>query len=53
MKGFLSVDVDVSNLEINQCDVKPESGGGSVEVQAFHGTHKCHNETSEVRSKQK
>lgn len=48
MKGFLSVDVDVSGLEINQCDSGPEPGGPN-EITELKGTHKCHNDTSQVR----
>lgn len=41
-KGFLSLDIDVSNLEVNQC----EESESSNEVDILHGTHKCHNSTS-------
>lgn len=50
MKGFLSVDVDVSSLEVNQCDAGKEPVI-STEITALRGTHKCHNDTSECESK--
>ncbi|KAG5873772.1 hypothetical protein JTB14_019927 [Gonioctena quinquepunctata] len=46
LKGFLSLDVDVSYLEVNQCEVK----GNELlddEISVFHGSHKCHNSTTE------
>ena len=49
MKGFLSVDVDVSSLEVNQCDVGKEPVI-STEITALRGTHKCHNDTSQVKN---
>ncbi|XP_023313125.1 probable G-protein coupled receptor CG31760 [Anoplophora glabripennis] len=46
LKGFLSLDVDVSHLEVNQCEAK-SSKRFSNEISVFHGSHKCHNSTSE------
>lgn len=46
IKGFLSLDVDVSNLEVNQCETS--SINPFSEISVFHGTHKCHNVTSQV-----
>lgn len=47
MRAYLSLDVDVSNLEVNQCEADKPS---PHEIAAFHGTHKCHNDTSKVSS---
>ncbi|XP_074027570.1 probable G-protein coupled receptor CG31760 isoform X2 [Leptinotarsa decemlineata] len=44
LKGFLSLDVDVSHLEINQCEVKDNKRLDN-EISIFHGSHKCHNST--------
>lgn len=50
MKGYLSVDVDVSSLVVNQCDaVVPMQEPISVkQIAVFRGSHKCHNETTQV-----
>ena len=45
--GFLSFDVDVSQLDINQCDSPSVS---TLQLQTFGETHKCHSETSRVRN---
>ncbi|KAK6628221.1 hypothetical protein RUM43_002033 [Polyplax serrata] len=51
-KGFLSVDVDVSGLQINQCDQQPKyTVNSELEIEIFRGTHKCHNSTSECKSR--
>ncbi|XP_054266088.1 probable G-protein coupled receptor CG31760 [Macrosteles quadrilineatus] len=41
IKGLVSFDVDVSSLEVNQCD----HGHDSKQVHFFRGSHKCHNTT--------
>ena len=46
--GFLSFDVDVSRLDINQCD--SDLSVSASQLQTFKGTHKCHSETSQVRN---
>ena len=46
--GFLSFDVDVSRLDINQCD--SDLSVSAFQLQTFKGTHKCHSETSQVRN---
>jgi len=43
--GFLSFDVDVSRLDINQCD--SDLSVSASQLQTFKGTHKCHSETSQ------
>ncbi|KAK6628064.1 hypothetical protein RUM44_010546 [Polyplax serrata] len=51
-KGFLSVDVDVSGLQINQCDQQQKyTVNSELEIEIFRGTHKCHNSTSECKSR--
>jgi len=47
IKGFLSLDIDVSGLEVNQCDI---SSGPTLsnQIEVLRGTHKCHNDTTEV-----
>ncbi|PSN34177.1 putative G-protein coupled receptor [Blattella germanica] len=46
VKGFLSLDIDVSGLEVNQCDLN--SGPIlSNQILALRGTHKCHNDTTQ------
>lgn len=47
MKGFLSLDIDVSALEVNQCDL---SSGPKLsnQIEVLRGTHKCHNDTTQV-----
>ncbi|CAH0563492.1 unnamed protein product [Brassicogethes aeneus] len=48
LKGFLSLDVDVSHLEVNQCEGQERDKDRlGVEIIIFHGTHKCHNRTSQ------
>ena len=47
--GFLSFDVDVSRLDINQCDDSLTSKS-TLQLQTFKDTHKCHSETSQVRN---
>ncbi|XP_017783461.1 PREDICTED: probable G-protein coupled receptor CG31760 [Nicrophorus vespilloides] len=45
LKGFLSLDIDVSTLQINQCEPKADSPSLS-QIVVFHGSHKCDNVTS-------
>lgn len=47
LKRFLSLDVDVSTLEINQCE-NYEKPSSLNEITSFHGSHKCDNTTSKV-----
>ncbi|XP_075210452.1 putative G-protein coupled receptor CG31760 [Lycorma delicatula] len=49
-RGFLSLDVDISSLQVNQCDTLAENNqyaasAFSSQISVFHGTHKCHNST--------
>ncbi|XP_063365631.1 probable G-protein coupled receptor CG31760 isoform X1 [Cydia amplana] len=41
-EGVVSLDIDISNLEINQCEMPTNDN----QIYSFHGTHKCHNETT-------
>ncbi|XP_055376152.1 probable G-protein coupled receptor CG31760 isoform X2 [Condylostylus longicornis] len=67
LRGFISVDIDISNLRINQCeppaprilyrdfrissrfhlgfDIIDSNTEFSQDVEAFHGSHKCHRKT--------
>lgn len=47
LKGVVSLDIDISNLEINQCEIGNEEENDN-RIYSFHGTHKCPNETTFV-----
>ncbi|GLV34665.1 uncharacterized protein CBL_09145 [Carabus blaptoides fortunei] len=49
MKGYLSVDVDVSSLVVNQCDaaLPMQELISAKQIAVFRGSHKCHNETTQ------
>ncbi|KAF4522946.1 hypothetical protein B566_EDAN012641 [Ephemera danica] len=44
LTGLLSVDVDVSDLDVNQCP-----GSDQAALAAFLGTHKCHEASSTMK----
>ncbi|XP_034186218.1 putative G-protein coupled receptor CG31760 isoform X3 [Osmia lignaria lignaria] len=49
IREFLSVDIDISGLEVNQCDVSSQTSANealSNQIASFKGTHKCHNDTT-------
>lgn len=60
MRGFLSVDIDVSDLHINQCNLpitrfvpsrtNQLSNHDDVfnEIDVFHNSHKCHEDSMQV-----
>ena len=51
VREFLSVDIDISGLEINQCDassLNSENELLSNQIASFKGTHKCHINTTQV-----
>lgn len=61
IKGFLSIDIDISELHVNQCDKSQleeyyHARNSKLnhypdmlnQVEAFHGSHKCHNVSMEV-----
>lgn len=64
VRGYLSIDVDVSNLEINQCDNESyptknhnntsenkwtSATTSSNEFDLFYGSHKCHRMSMQVK----
>ncbi|KAG1665823.1 putative G-protein coupled receptor [Nymphon striatum] len=46
IRAIFSVDVDISNFDINQCDNYAEENNDNV-ITSFQGSHKCHNISSE------
>lgn len=51
VREFLSVDIDISGLEVNQCDPSPHSNENEIlsnQIASFKGTHKCHTDTTQV-----
>ena len=50
--GILTGDVDVSGLDINQCDLDLDEKVGQPastnQIRGFAASHKCHQETSKV-----
>ncbi|XP_076275307.1 putative G-protein coupled receptor CG31760 [Rhynchophorus ferrugineus] len=50
IKGFLSLDVDISHLEVDQCEAQIHSSSSNT-MTVFHGSHKCDNITSECLTK--
>ena len=51
LKGVISVDIDISNTDFNQCDLKEEDAShesNQNEAIPVYGTHKCNPETSMV-----
>ncbi|XP_046406708.1 probable G-protein coupled receptor CG31760 [Ischnura elegans] len=46
-RGFLGVDFDLSEYDVNQCDEAVFDPDNQLQVTAFLGTHKCHNDTSD------
>lgn len=51
VREFLSVDIDISGLEVNQCDAPLQSSENEIlsnQITSFKGTHKCHNDTTQV-----
>ncbi|KAG8238876.1 hypothetical protein J437_LFUL018658, partial [Ladona fulva] len=49
-KGFLGLDFNLTDLEVNQCDMRSKPNYDS-QLTAFLGTHKCHNKTSNCEFK--
>ncbi|XP_012340711.1 probable G-protein coupled receptor CG31760 isoform X7 [Apis florea] len=50
VREFLSVDIDISGLEVNQCDPSPHSNENEIlsnQIASFKGTHKCHTDTTQ------
>ncbi|XP_034935933.1 probable G-protein coupled receptor CG31760 isoform X2 [Chelonus insularis] len=54
VRDFLSVDIDISGLEVNQCDtpasLKPTEEYQKLldnQIASFRGSHKCHDDTTQ------
>ncbi|XP_029158629.1 probable G-protein coupled receptor CG31760 isoform X2 [Nylanderia fulva] len=53
VREFISIDIDISGLEVNQCDVSPQNRNDELEnlssnqIAFFRGTHKCHTDTTQ------
>ncbi|KMQ89182.1 putative g-protein coupled receptor [Lasius niger] len=53
IREFISIDIDISDLEINQCYESPQSRNdkldnlSSNQIAFFKGTHKCHIDTTQ------
>ncbi|XP_076662126.1 putative G-protein coupled receptor CG31760 isoform X3 [Halictus rubicundus] len=50
VREFLSVDLDISGLEVNQCEGSPQQNENEIlsnQIASFKGTHKCHNDTTQ------
>ena len=45
-RGMTTIDIALTNVDINQCD---KESGGQFQFEIFAGTHRCKNETTEVR----
>lgn len=41
-----TIDIALTNVDINQCD---KESGGQFQFEIFAGTHRCKNETTQVR----
>lgn len=47
--GFLAFDVNISHLDINQCNLDQQQGDEVSLSNYFSNTHKCHQNTSQVK----
>lgn len=45
-RGMTTIDIALTNVDINQCDKGSE---GKFQFEIFAGTHRCKNETTQVR----
>lgn len=52
IRDFLSVDIDISGLEVNQCDVDTSDDEKKLDnqIESFRGSHKCHDDTTQVNT---
>lgn len=60
MRGFLSIDIDISDLHINQCEMpRPAPARANQlsnydesfsEIDVFHNSNKCHEDSMQVRT---
>ena len=46
LRGMTTIDIALTNVDINQCD---RSSSGQFQFEIFAGTHRCKNETTQVR----
>ena len=44
-RGVVAADVDISHIDVNQCDMDDDNNTEDVFVNVFRGTHKCPNST--------
>lgn len=56
VREFISMDIDISGLEVNQCDTPPQSRDkletpSSNQITFFKSTHKCHTDTTQVNNR--
>lgn len=55
VREFISMDIDISKLEVNQCDAPSRGRSDELDVEVpasneiafFKGTHKCHTDTTQ------
>ncbi|XP_018309084.1 probable G-protein coupled receptor CG31760 isoform X4 [Mycetomoellerius zeteki] len=53
VREFISIDIDISGLEVNQCDTPTQNhndefeAASSNQIAFFKGTHKCHTDTTQ------
>lgn len=45
---MISLDLDLSGLEVNQCEPSNTTNGDENQIYVFHGSHKCSNLTTQV-----
>ena len=46
LRGLTTIDIALTNVDINQCD---RSSSGQFQFEIFAGTHRCKNETTQVK----
>ncbi|XP_063975887.1 probable G-protein coupled receptor CG31760 isoform X3 [Diachasmimorpha longicaudata] len=52
IRDFLSIDIDISGLEVNQCDSEKHERTTKEDhkdnyIESFRGSHKCHDDTTQ------
>ena len=40
-RGVATIDIELTNIDINQCDIGPEGQSSDGGVDVFRGTHHC------------
>ncbi|RWS12059.1 hypothetical protein B4U79_15083 [Dinothrombium tinctorium] len=48
LQGLISVDVNINNLDVNQCDMRSVNESNEDFTLHLFSTHKCHRDSSEV-----